>query len=65
MGEPKPSQPLRGDAAWKANKAAIASRNEEASKAARARRQEAYDQQSARIRAADLRERSELSKHQP
>ena len=62
MSEPKQTQPLRGDAAWRAAKAEIASRNEQASKAARARRQEAYDQQSARLRAAELHERSELSK---
>jgi len=66
MSEPKRDQePLRGDAAWKAAKAAVASRNEQASKAARARRQEADEQQRARLRAAELHERSELSKRRP
>jgi hypothetical protein len=52
----------RGDAAWKAHRDAIASRNERASERARARRQEEYAQVRARVREADRRERAELAK---
>jgi hypothetical protein len=54
--------PKRGEAAWRAQRDAIASRNERASKLARARRQEHYEQLVARERAAELRERAELAK---
>jgi hypothetical protein len=54
--------PKRGEAAWRAERDAIASRNEQASKLARARRQEEYDRLAARERAAELRERAELAK---
>jgi hypothetical protein len=57
--------PKRGEAAWKAAKEAIASRNEQASRAARARRQQEYEQQVARRIAAERRERAELSKRRP
>jgi hypothetical protein len=54
--------PKRGEAAWRAAKDAIASRNEKASRLARARRQEEYDQSVARRVAAEKRERAELAK---
>jgi hypothetical protein len=57
--------PLRGDAAWRAARDAIARRNEEASRLARARRQAEYEQQAARERAAELREREQLAKRRP
>ena len=53
--------PKRGDAAWRAHRDAIASRNEQASRLARARRHE----KDARLRAqqmeAELRERASLA----
>jgi hypothetical protein len=62
----RPSDPpLRGEAAWRAEKDAIAKRNEEASRRARARRQAEYDQQTARLLAADRSERASLSKRRP
>jgi hypothetical protein len=57
--------PKRGEAAWRAARDAIASRNEEASKRARARRQAQYDEQTARQVAAERRERAELAKLKP
>jgi hypothetical protein len=57
--------PKRGEAAWRAAKDEIASRNEKASRLARARRQEEYNQLAARRRADDLRERAELAKRRP
>jgi hypothetical protein len=57
--------PKRGEAAWKANKEAIANRNEQASKVARARRQREYEAYAAERRAADVRERAELAKRRP
>jgi hypothetical protein len=57
--------PKRGEAAWRAAKEEIASRNEKASRLARARRQQEYDQQAARRRADELRERAELAKRRP
>jgi hypothetical protein len=63
---PRPSEaPKRGEAAWREARDAIASRNEQASKLARARRQEEYDQLAARNRAAELRERAALAKSRP
>jgi hypothetical protein len=59
----RPAQPpKRGEAAWRAHRDAIASRNERATRLARARRQEAYEQLLARQRAAELRERAALAK---
>jgi hypothetical protein len=60
-----PETPKRGEAAWRAERDAIASRNEAASRAARARRQEEYDQEAARRRAAELRERTQLATRRP
>jgi len=60
-----PEVPKRGDAAWRAQRDEIASRNEKATRLARARRQEEYEQQSARQRAADLVERDALRKLRP
>jgi len=57
--------PKRGEAAWRAHREAIASRNELASRRARERRQEKYDQLSARQRADEKRERAELAKRKP
>jgi hypothetical protein len=57
--------PKRGEAAWRAAKDEIASRNEKASRIARARRQEEYNQLAARRRADELRERAELAKRRP
>jgi hypothetical protein len=57
--------PKRGDAAWREQRDAIADRNEKASRRARARRQDEYDQHSARRRAEELRERAELAKRRP
>jgi hypothetical protein len=62
----KPAEPpMRGEAAWRAHREAIANRNEAASRLARERRQEKYDQLSARQRADELRERAELAKRKP
>jgi hypothetical protein len=57
--------PKRGEAAWRAERDAIASRNEQASKVARARRRAADDELAARQRADDKRERAELAKRRP
>jgi hypothetical protein len=57
--------PKRGEAAWRAAKDEIASRNEKASRLARARRQQGYDELAARRRADELRERAELAKRRP
>ncbi|HET9737711.1 MAG TPA: hypothetical protein VFP78_06280 [Solirubrobacteraceae bacterium] len=57
--------PKRGEAAWRAAKEAIASRNEQASKRSRARRQAAHEEAAARQAAADKRERAELAKRRP
>lgn len=62
----RPSEPpLRGEAAWRAAKDAIADRNEKASRRAQARRQAEYDQQTARLLAAERQERASLAKHRP
>jgi hypothetical protein len=60
-----PGPPKRGEAAWRAERDAIANRNEEASRKARAKRQAKYDEQTAREAAADRRERAELAKRKP
>ena len=57
--------PKRGEAAWRAQRDAIASRNEQASKRARARKQAEYDEQTARRLADERRERAELAKRKP
>ena len=41
--------PLRGEAAWRAAKDAVAKRNEEASRRGQARRQAKYDELTARL----------------
>lgn len=62
----RPSDPpLRGEAAWRAEKDAIAKRNEDASRRARARRQAKYDQQTARLLADERQERASLAKRRP
>jgi hypothetical protein len=63
--QPAAETPKRGDAAWRAAKQAIASRNEQASKVAREKRQARDDKHAAALRAADKRERAELSKRKP
>ena len=64
--EPNRQRPLappkRGDAAWREHRAAIADRNERATRRARARRQEEDERQLARRREAEVRERAELAK---
>jgi hypothetical protein len=62
---PVAETPKRGEAAWRAAKAAIASRNEQARKLGRERRQREYEYHAAERRAADLRERAELAKRRP
>ena len=62
-GEAPPTEaPKRGEAAWLAQRDAIADRNERASKQARDRRQQEYIALLARRRAAEQRESAELSK---
>jgi hypothetical protein len=62
----KPSDPpLRGEAAWRAEKDAIAKRNEDASRRAQAKRQAEFDQHTARLLAAERQERASLSKRRP
>jgi hypothetical protein len=70
MGSPmsaeKKVQPaLRGEAAWRAAKEAIAKRNEAASKVARERRQKRDDHHASEMHAAEMRERKELAKSRP
>ena len=66
MSDPKKAQaPLRGEAAFRAEKDAIAKRNEAASKVAREKRQKRDDEHAAGLRAADLRERKKLAKRKP
>jgi hypothetical protein len=55
----------RGEAAWRAAKEAVASRNERAYKFGRERRQREYEEHAAKRRAADARERAELAKRRP
>ena len=58
--------PKRGEAAWRAQRDAIADRNERASRRARDRRQQEYEAMLVRRRAAELRESAELAKlHRP
>jgi hypothetical protein len=57
--------PQRGEAAWRAAKDAVASRNERASKAAQARRQAEYEEQAAERRAAERRDQAALAKRTP
>jgi hypothetical protein len=62
----RPSDPpLRGEAAWRAATAAIAKRNEEASRRAQARRQSEFDQHTARLLAAEQQERARLAQRRP
>ena len=63
--ERPPEAPKRGEAAFRAAKEAIASRNEQASRRSRARRQAEYEQFAASRAAADRRERAELAKLRP
>jgi hypothetical protein len=59
----RPAQPpKRGEAAWRAHREAIASRNERASRLARARRHEQDEPLLTRRREDELRERAELAK---
>jgi len=63
--QPTTETPKRGDAAWRAAKEAIASRNDQARKLGRERRQREYELYAAERRAADLRERAELARRTP
>jgi hypothetical protein len=57
-----PDPPKRGEAAWRAQRDAIASRNEQVSRLGRAQRQKEYQDLVAQERAAELRERADLTK---
>jgi hypothetical protein len=59
---PAADEPLRGDAAWKAHKAAIADRNDEARRVGRERRQKENEEYAAQRRAAERLERAEIAK---
>ncbi len=63
--QPAAEPPKRGEAAWRAAKDAVASRNERAYKLGRERRQREYEEYAANRRAADVRERAELAKQRP
>jgi hypothetical protein len=63
--QPAAETPKRGDAAWRAAKEEVASRNERAYKVGRERRQRKYEEHVARLRADDARERAELAKRKP
>jgi hypothetical protein len=63
--QPVAAEPKRGEALWRANKEAIAGRNDQARKAGRERRQREYEAYAAEQRAADLRERAELANRRP
>ncbi len=54
---PQAEEPLRGDAAWRAQKAAVAKRNDAARKAGGERRAAQEAEELARRRDADVRER--------
>ena len=58
-------KPKRGEAAWRAAKEAVASRNERAYKVGRERRQREYEAHVAQLRAADALERAELANRRP
>jgi hypothetical protein len=62
----RPADPVkRGEAAWRAARDEIARRNDEASRRARKRRQAKYDEDTARLVAAERLERAELAKRKP
>jgi len=54
--------PKRGEAAWRAHRDEIASRNERASRLARARREQKYEELRARQVEAERRERALLAR---
>ena len=63
---PPTAAPKRGEAAWRAQRDAIADRNERASRRARERRQQEEEALLARRRAVELRENADLAKrHRP
>ena len=66
-GDVPPSEaPKRGEAAWRAQRDAIADRNDRAIRRVRERRQQEYEALLVRRRAAELRESAELAKrHRP
>jgi hypothetical protein len=60
------AEPLkRGEAAWRAAKEAVATRNERAYKLGRERRQRENEAYAAKRRADEVRERAELAKRIP
>jgi hypothetical protein len=63
--QPAAEPPKRGEAAWRAAKEAVASRNERAYKAGRERRQKEYEEYAARRLADDARERAGLARRRP
>jgi hypothetical protein len=62
---PPAEAPKRGDAAWRAAREAVASRNDQARRLGRERRDRRHEQYAADRRAAELRERAELAKRRP
>ena len=63
--QPAAEAPRRGEAAWRAHKEAVASRNAQASKAAAGIRRAREDEKAADLRAAERLERAELVKRRP
>jgi hypothetical protein len=62
----RPAEPAkRGEAAWRAQRDEIARRNDEASRRFRKRRQEQYDEETARRVVAERLERAQLAKRKP
>jgi transcription elongation GreA/GreB family factor len=59
---PMPETPKRGEAAWKAHKEAVASRNVQAHKSGSERRQAQDERRAVESRAAEMRERAEVAK---
>ena len=59
---PPADAPKRGDAAWRAAREAVASRNDQARRLGRERRDRRHEQYAADCRAADLHERAELAR---
>jgi hypothetical protein len=62
---PPAETPKRGDAAWRAAREAVASRNDQARRLGRERRDRRHEQYAADRRAAELHERAELAKRRP
>ena len=63
--QPVAETPKRGEAAGRAARDAVAKRNEQARKLGRARREKQYAEHAAERRAADVRERAEITGSRP